>query len=1572
MNSKAEQKDQMTGASVRCGWTWRTVGGLTAALALAAGLTACAEGVDGTDETEPVVEEEASSASEYEGLAVASALPRVSKSLSGCRADVDCAVGTHCDHGTCAIECHDDSECLPREVCTSRGRCVPGPAGQGSDEHTGSSPGASEGSESSVGEASDGLLIAFAAPRLELQPRRGVLELPLLIEGELPAEGVRYRLERSDVPPGLGPDMLMRLLPGQTVVSVPFDGAAVTEPIRFTLSWTGGRFATTVIPAQGAEGLWVGGFAPTGFGAAQLPASMRVRTVPAGATFGAAQTVLVELPIQGDTFLAPERPRAAAALQWSARELVEEEPGLWVARFENAWPIPGGALPAVAAREAVHRSIRVELRPGESDRIEGRVVDRWRGLLARQHADGGLVSDVVEFSGTLSLFRIDAPVPATPVVAGADSPLPVPRFPLPPAIACADSDVWLSWPDAEQMPGGLSEWEALPPQQRNLGTLSLAERVLAQEALAPRVEDAIGGSLGADVAALVDECLLHPEACVESPRIRCARQLVARAVAMDRTAPEAGLLGEQYARLMQEATVGRQLRAFGADQRMRLQWLEQSEFTGVLANRIRGDVLQSLDGWMTEVLEVHASVLRDHLDTSSMAMLVALPDATAREGQQHLARDAQQAWHAVVASLDTAARWYHRVLQDSDGREHMAQHLRGHLGDLYRTAGLLRVAQGRLGLDGWGAGLGSGFGAAAAAIDVLSQPEAALLWARDGEVVAQTALGAGTGDVSMLSVLETEAVQATERASTRVREVHNEVEVVAFREAELRTRMEQEVRQLRQQLVQACGVPEGCTVARALAGQCALPILDGTCGFLVRDGEVVGLQNGGSQGSDAGQAIARVLDAILGVASAEEELDALMRSADLSLAEMRAHAEDIVYMRTLLDAGVTATRDAFAEIRHLRSEATEETRASLLAQLDVRLAGMAERDALESEIENVCLENLSVQRNLNTELMRNREAYIRAQRDEVSRWFNVTVDGIDTSYEQLLREAADLRVIRRLEREAGHGVCGKARFGGPEVIDAGLQTLGLAQQGAQMGGWYGAVAGAGVGILRTVFGRNRERRDVRDCESDLDRVDRETQRHDEMSTLREREERLRQAELTLARDMAGVERAVESAREAELREIAALEREMNHCRIGVLQRAVQRSRDREAFRIAELQMEWQVSQSERQGAIQTLQEELQVEQAILNTELALQNELRQLRARQVQWQQTMLQVAGIELRIARAEHAVERAMEEYLAIELRAQMTADQLAWTEVQHSRVEELLGSPAVLFARAGRVAAAEASVDEARARLMDWLLALEYEAVRPFVEQRAALLLARSPGQLEAVAAQLRQLRTRCGGPVSRQSVSVSLRHDVTGLVAPQEDLVSRTLVTPAERFRRWMAAADVPMTHRVRMAIEASLGADHGIGRGTWAGVVALDLGDFANLAGSCNARIEAIGVELVGDLGYARPSVTVVHDGTARVRSCQPDLDGLLRAQGATRSAYGGVSHLRTEGRSATVVAGLNEAPESPVRNRGLSGLPLASRYTVLIQTDRGENAALDWTRLDDIVLHIDYTHQDPFAPGQCG
>lgn len=374
---------------------------------------------------------------------------------------------------------------------------------------------------------------------------------------------------------------------------------------------------------------------------------------------------------------------------------------------------------------------------------------------------------------------------------------------------------------------------------------------------------------------------------------------------------------------------------------------------------------------------------------------------------------------------------------------------------------------------------------------------------------------------------------------------------------------------------------------------------------------------------------------------------------------------------------------------------------------------------------------------------------------------------------------------------------------------------------------------------------------------------------------------------------------------------------------------------------------------------------------VAEAELAHLEDMTELADRQAGIKKMLIDSAGLELKLAQAEMTLTTAVQSYLQIAQRGGLQAAQIQDLERQRAEVISLVGSPAAVFSWANRLNLAEQRLIRAKSKLMDWLVALEYLAVRPFIDQRVQILLARNTYQLEDIAQEIDRLQGACGGAISTHTSDLSLRDDLLGLAQPLEDPVTGEVLQPAARFRALLERGYVPIDKRIRYSADSTIG---GLlsSRSVLAATVRVSLDNFANLAATCNAKAYSIAVQLVGtDLGQAQPTVTILYDGASELQSCQPGLEEYLDAIGRESTSYGAVTRLNTAGRSVSPVAGINAFPETGGGNLSLAGLPLASEYTILIDPQIGENGKIDWSRLEDVRLRIEYTYQDFFPTGQC-
>ncbi len=372
----------------------------------------------------------------------------------------------------------------------------------------------------------------------------------------------------------------------------------------------------------------------------------------------------------------------------------------------------------------------------------------------------------------------------------------------------------------------------------------------------------------------------------------------------------------------------------------------------------------------------------------------------------------------------------------------------------------------------------------------------------------------------------------------------------------------------------------------------------------------------------------------------------------------------------------------------------------------------------------------------------------------------------------------------------------------------------------------------------------------------------------------------------------------------------------------------------------------------------------------LELDLAHDRDLQELRDRRDAFRSMLADATRLEYEATQADLTGRQRELAYFEVVQRAQLLEGRFRNMQLRWQDLEGLLGSPDAMFSFANRMALAESRLDRARRALEDWLVALEYYAVRPFVDQRVAILLARNPSQLEAIANEMLRLQRVCGGPVTTETLTVSLRDDLLKMGFAVED-TGNAARTAAARFQALLRRTEAPVRRKMAYSARETLGQRMDRGQ-MLSATFDLQVGSFANLSRTCNAKLESVAVELVGsELGRGRPVVSIAYDGVGQLRSCQPDIAAYVGQFGKDATAFAPTTGFRTAGRVIAPVAGIGEFGPEKTWNASLEGLPLASQYTVLVDLLHPSNAAIDWSRVEDVRLKLRYGYQDVFPRGQC-
>ena len=331
---------------------------------------------------------------------------------------------------------------------------------------------------------------------------------------------------------------------------------------------------------------------------------------------------------------------------------------------------------------------------------------------------------------------------------------------------------------------------------------------------------------------------------------------------------------------------------------------------------------------------------------------------------------------------------------------------------------------------------------------------------------------------------------------------------------------------------------------------------------------------------------------------------------------------------------------------------------------------------------------------------------------------------------------------------------------------------------------------------------------------------------------------------------------------------------------------------------------------------------------------------------------------------AQAAAALTYAQLDYKRVVAAATQERAELVRRRLQREQISQLIGGPQAVFFAANGLVEAEREIDRAKRKMNDWLVSLEYAAVRPFYNERMSILLARNTYQLRAIADRLTDLEGQCGGATNLQDGTVSLRNDLLGLRTAQVDTTTGETLSPAERFQQTLAQSNLPATATMRYTVSET--ADQVASTSALlVGNFKLGLSQFANLRATCNAKVAGIALHLVGsDLGSGQPYATLLYNGNSQTYSCQPGIQAYVETFGQGDATFGPITSFVVNGRAASPVAGVGEMGSSNVT---FAGLPLAGDYTLIIDPTVPANQAINWANLEDIEVGLSYTYQDVFS-----
>ena len=1414
-------------------------------------------------------------------------IPTLVRSEQACALDADCNRGLFCFQSACVLECDEDQACDSGQRCSTRGQCLDARGFQ------------------IIQEALPSYKIVNTLERSYLiKPGQQQLDLELTLDKAPPAEGLAYRLTREDDADSGKRVRRMRGQGNTLKLSIPVGQAspeaASPREVRVDLLSALGHLTIALKPEPSVAGEYAGAARVALFGSTGLPLRFEIVTEPAGAALSQASKAWMVLPVAEELVFSPTRGPGAPS-EVSAELILDDFTKTWVATFDASFVQDQENILQSARHDQIGRALRFELQEITPEEVFGVFRDRWVGLYDQRSSDGVLSPASVLFEGTFSAQRIGLGRTADklPKNEGLGSASPQPG-PAPALDACAQ----VSFQVPDVLDGALTyscagvadaaAFGAASAQTQSSCAIALSRAALDGDTTTKQIQAYLEGGQdvpgGKPFSQYMEECAAGAQGtCRPSPPILCSRNLLSYAY---RTQEKDSLMSEPllktYAEVTREAFVGRQFGAYQTDITTRLTWLKTTEYPAVVTSLVRDLNERLLNDWRDNVLKVHFEVLRGQLDTAGLIVLARAPAGQgAQEARQELLMEMSQSFRTALDSLTLATTRWDALFVEASKRRQKADEVATMTRDLYLIAGVLRDLNRASGVGALSAGFGAGFASLSSRLGQLSLGFNKLLYARDAEVVVSTSVDPTVTNQTLLNTLEKTANDEITAAATSIAQIVSESQAQALSQTQLRNRLNNDINDLRAELVQLCGIAQGCSIADLdTRPECLPSVVAGECGFAFKTPQTArydqdrakfyeGLEPLASQRvstSEAGRAVLSMLEAAQGVELARQDL--------------RAQAE-----RTSL---LGAQTQAFA----LKTLQWQDDRAQNLLELEGLIqkiidSGIREYDGLVMRIN----------------ARRTKQVEVLAKKREIIQNWNKRAIG--DAVADLAAEAA-YNSAMFIAEEVLPGIQSRLET----ARDAELSAIPTEAQDpfsalrASVNLRYGAI----IGTLETSAQATQKTAEV----------------------------------AKFAYDRYTVFRGIELERLERDIELNGLETEESY---------------------EQLQEEYEKLVSTESGTRDELRDAMVLLRQQHELHQASERDLQELDDRRFELLREITKTRGLELRVAQARHQILQRSMDYYQVVQRGQLVASKLDALERQRQEINLILGSPAAVFAQANKVTQAEQRLERAKARLMDWLVALEYYAVRPFMDQRIQILLARNAYQLEEIAKKLKQLQNSCGGSINTQSTELSLRDDLLGLTQDSLDEVEGVTLDPVTQLRAMMTEGYIPIDRRVRYSANESVGQLVSRPSEVLAVSFDLDLNHFANLETTCNAKLRSISVQLVGDLGQGRPTVSVLYDGTGLLRSCQPEIDAYVDQIGQELTSFGSITRLRSKGRSISPVAGVNAFVGEG--NTSLGGLPLASQYTILIDKLAGENRAFDWTKLEDVRLKVDYTYQDLFPQGRC-
>ena len=1020
--------------------------------------------------------------------------------------------------------------------------------------------------------------------------------------------------------------------------------------------------------------------------------------------------------------------------------------------------------------------------------------------------------------------------------------------------------------------------------------------------------------------------------CADHPEYICAADLLARRyLKNDLDVSEQTNLMILWTDVIRESYLAQQFKAWNNDTEIRKSWQEGAAYTHNSAtlsimNYFNQDLLSRYNN---EVLDVQHNIMAIQFTQTTLEILsqsIVSGDAVAlNTARQYILNELTQTWKSLAASLEFSTRQSNIILQNDAQRLETANESRPYLFDLYYSAVLESAINQKADHSSLNAAYNMNLSSTISNLESLDQAFESPVFMRDGEVLNDTRMDMGDGQ-TMLNVLRTSAGDTLDKARLKRESVFRTLVNRMKEHFTVQDNYLTSMESLRAELVSLCGYPSDCQNSDQRRN-CRLFTTPYFCGFSLKSIFTDGVSldgNGsntisqiGSYGSWYNSCVATLK---ANTNKPDDEIVKMCSGGNLLLETDLTSIDD---NNTTSQAGVAILKYRQADIDYSNAQ--------------------SEYDILSQKI-------------------RSNYATLEAYALNIEEWYREGSDNLS----EISKNLQKLKTYEAIT--SGY----HSKLSETELNNAQLVYTNQADSVKE----WNELANSYTSETMNSFMKNACIADLylwiyKLVDSQDFNIIANTDHQITSNTFKSVVEILRDARSGLHAAMRAAESTSELAKVGSEFSFDVLAQEMN-LNISDLQTKLAEDIDALSVIVAG------IGNAHDAEELQNLIDDMKHTNDLLLKQIALsesyQRDLRELESKRNEFKNNVNNLIPLAHTIKIKEIAKYRALIEYLTIAQHADFVASQYDTLLARYQLARNSMFLVSDFFVPAPELYSVESFIENARENLSDYLTAIEYLTVRPFVELRRAIYTARGTNDLEKIYEQLNDLPNECStGTLSPNKFILSLREQL-GITNAEFDNLR-----PEDRFNLILSRVNLPVSTQTR-SMSTSLTADV-IASGDFSSV-SFNIGtQIANISSSCNAKINGIRIRLVSKPGKkinennddAIPSVDLIYSGQTQLLSCHLNIEHIVSSV-SPYTTYGLYSTFSSESFADGINVGIYEVSEgenytfdNPTEfddvtvYNGLNNYPLMSTYSIVIDPSKGSNDKINWDNVADIEVQIDYT-----------